>query len=54
MRPWGIVICVLLLAAPLVHYGPLMITKNTDGVISQYAGFVSFIAMAQIMVLATR
>lgn len=54
MRPLGILLCVLLLAAPLIHYWPLMVSKNTAGVVSQYVGFVSFIAMALIMILATR
>ena len=54
MRIPGLFLCTLLLAIPLVHFAPLLATKSVLAVASQYLGFFALIAMAQIMVLATR
>ena len=54
MRLPGLLVCGLLLAAPLLHFAPLLATHSAAAVISQYLGYGSLIAMAQIMVLATR
>ena len=54
MRFPGLLICCLLLAAPLLHFVPLLAAHSATAVISQYLGYASLIAMAQIMVLATR
>ncbi len=54
MRNLGLIVCCTLLAAPLLHFVPLLATKSFPAVLSQYLGFAALIAMAQIMVLATR
>ncbi|MCP5082161.1 MAG: hypothetical protein GY948_10745 [Alphaproteobacteria bacterium] len=54
MRRFGLIVCCALLAAPLLHFAPLLATKSLPAVFSQYLGFAALIAMAQIMVLATR
>ncbi len=54
MRRFGLIVCCTLLAAPLLHFAPLLATKSLPAVLSQYLGFAALIAMAQIMVLATR
>ncbi|MGI9364474.1 MAG: ferredoxin reductase family protein [Rhizobiaceae bacterium] len=54
MRFTGLVIVGVLFALPLFHFAPLLVQKDPIAVLSQYAGFVSLIAMGQIMVLATR
>ena len=54
MRYSGLIVCCALLAAPLFHFAPLLATHSMPAVLSQYLGFAALIAMAQIMVLATR
>lgn len=54
MRITGLLFAGILLLLPLWHFGPLYVTKDFGAVTSQYLGFVSLIAMAQICILATR